>query len=144
MLRNISADSKRHEQKPESESLGHHLCESQFGLIDQVVIDERSRARWCERCEHLDTACGSPDTINIRSDNVKYALGGTASMIGSQSGHTHAKTITHREFVCRRPGDHHTGAGNCLRPTWWVLYVQVLRTNCKRMCGSCDWQELEL
>jgi hypothetical protein len=74
----ISIDLKRREQKPESESLGYHLCESRFGPINEI-----SRAG-----EHLDTTCGSPDTIGSRSDTVKYALGGAASMIGSQSGHS--------------------------------------------------------
>ena len=59
----------------ECQSLGYHLCESQVGLIDEMC-----QSLWCE---YLDGMCGSPDIIDIRSDTVKYVLGGAASMIGS-------------------------------------------------------------
>lgn len=66
---------ERHKQR-ESKSFGYHLCESQFGLIDEM-----SQARWC------DIMCDSPDTIDIRSDTVKYALG-WRSQYDRLTGHT--------------------------------------------------------
>ena len=63
MLRNISADLQKHEQKTESESLGHTI------FANHYLAPGLFRACWCK---HLDTTCDSPDIIDNRSDAVKY------------------------------------------------------------------------